>query len=324
MTGDVYAVWAVGDVGGVEVEAGEVGSSSGTVNDEVGGDRRLVTVVVEGDVEAVTGGSDVDDLGGAMDVDADGVAAGDEEFDEVGVEATQRAGAVVGDHCLGAGTRRDVGELEGDESAADEQDPFGELFEVEESGGVDEVFGAGEVERSGSGAGGDQGVPEPMDGAVDVEPVRIGEACGAVQGDNVVAGEAGFHVGGDRIREAVHVGAERGPVDGESGGVDALAGEEVGGVDDLGTSSQDLLRVAAAQSARAAVGEVIDDRDPPAGPGTLLGGGAAGHPGTDHDQVEGIRRAHRVPTRVAALRFRVRWMSARQHFVEGLRCSHAQ
>ena len=48
---------------------------------------RLVRVVrqrVEDDVEAAIGWLDVDNLGIAMDVDADGAAAGDQQLDEVG------------------------------------------------------------------------------------------------------------------------------------------------------------------------------------------------------------------------------------------------
>ena len=151
--------------------------------------------------------------------------------------------SLVDDDGVGARARGDVGELEGDEPTADEEDPWGERVEVQEAGGVDEVIGAREVEWSGSGAGGDQGVSELVVGAVDVEPVRAGESCGAVEGVDAVAPEAGFHVGGDGVGEAVHVGAERRPIDGQSGRVDAFAGEEVCGVDDLGASAQDLLRV---------------------------------------------------------------------------------
>ncbi|HRY11261.1 MAG TPA: hypothetical protein P5544_14935 [Candidatus Nanopelagicales bacterium] len=237
------AVRAVGDVGGVEVEAIEFGLAAGAVHDEIGGDRGLSAMIVEGDVVAVAAAVHGDDLGVAAHVDVDGVAAGDEEFDEVGVEAAQRAGAVVDDDGVGARARGDVGELEGDEPTADEEDPWGERVEVQEAGGVDEVIGAREVEWSGSGAGGDQGVSELVVGAVDVEPVRAGESCGAVEGVDAVAPEAGFHVGGDGVGEAVHVGAERRPIDGQSGRVDAFAGEEVCGVDDLGASAQDLLRV---------------------------------------------------------------------------------
>lgn len=78
------AAWAVGNVGGVKVETSEFGLAPGAVDDEIGGDRRAVTVVIEGDVEAAIGGLDVDDLGVAMDVDADVIATGNEEFDEVG------------------------------------------------------------------------------------------------------------------------------------------------------------------------------------------------------------------------------------------------
>lgn len=203
---------------------------------------------------------------------------------------------MVDDDGFGAGAGCDVGELKGDEPASDEQDSRGELFEVQERGGVDEVIGAGEVERAWSGAGGDQGVAKLEGRAVDVEPVRAGESRGAVQRVDAVASQVGFHVGGHRVGEAVHVGAERWPVDAQPGRVDALAGEKVRGVDDLGAAPQDLLRVAPAQCASAAVGEVVDDRDSPSGSGAFLGCGSASHTCANHDQVVRVRRAHDVPT----------------------------
>lgn len=134
MIGDRDAAWTVGDVGSVEVEAGEVGLAVAAVNDEIDADRGVVAVVVEGDLEAATRCSDAGDLGVAVDVDADDATPRNEEFDEVGIEASQGAWAVVDDHCCGAGTRRDVGELEGDETSADEQHPLREPLEVQESG----------------------------------------------------------------------------------------------------------------------------------------------------------------------------------------------
>ncbi|MEZ5243251.1 MAG: hypothetical protein R2696_16145 [Microthrixaceae bacterium] len=62
------------------------------MHDEIGGDRGLSAMIVEGDVVAVAAAVHGDDLGVAAHVDVDGVAAGDEEFDEVGVEAAQSGG----------------------------------------------------------------------------------------------------------------------------------------------------------------------------------------------------------------------------------------
>ncbi len=99
--------------------------------------------------------------------------------------------------------------------------------------------------------------------AVDVEGVGAGEGGGAVKSFDAVAGEVRFHVGRDRVGEAAFVAHQVGPVDRQATGVDALACQEPGGVDDLGAAAQDLLRITAPQRARPAIGQVIDDGDPP-------------------------------------------------------------
>lgn len=49
---------------------------------------------------------------------------------------------------VGAGAGGDVGELEGEDPAADEHDPPGKYLEIQEVGAVDEVLGAGDTERA--------------------------------------------------------------------------------------------------------------------------------------------------------------------------------
>src|SRR3989449_8062971 len=52
---------------------------------------------------------------------------------------------------------------------------------------------------------------------------------------------------------------------------------------------EDFLRVAAAQGARPAVGELIYDRDAPARAPAPVGRRRAPLPSADHDQIEGLR-----------------------------------
>src|SRR5690606_12613467 len=113
------------------------------------------------------------------------------------------------------------------------------------------------------GAGGDQEVGRLVGQVVDGESVLVLEARGAVQRLDSVAGELGFHVGGDRVGEAAFVLHQVGPVDVHAVGVDALAGHEASAVDDLGAAAQDLLGVTAPQRAGAPVGEFVDDGDLP-------------------------------------------------------------
>ena len=67
-------------------------------------------------------------------------ASGDQELDEVGVERLEGTGAAVDDDRGTAGTRRDMGELEGDEATTDEQDPRREHLQIQEVGAVDQVL----------------------------------------------------------------------------------------------------------------------------------------------------------------------------------------
>ena len=97
VVGDLDAVLAPLDAGGVEAQVGQLRDPSRAVDDEVGLDRLLRAGVLEGDLVATVGGPHVHDGGGAAQVDADLSAAVDEELDEVGVEALQRALAAVDD-----------------------------------------------------------------------------------------------------------------------------------------------------------------------------------------------------------------------------------
>jgi len=115
-----------------------------------------------------------------------------------------------------------VGELEGDEAAADEQDSCREGVEIQEVGAVEKVLVSREVEGAGSGTGGDQEAVGIVGGPVDLELARTGEPRVAVQGGDTVAGQAVLHALGDRAGETVLVLHQVGPVDRQVRVVDAL------------------------------------------------------------------------------------------------------
>ena len=56
-------------------------------------------------------------VGHALELNPGLSASGDEEFDQVGIETLEGSRSAVDDGCGAARTRRDVGELEGDEAA---------------------------------------------------------------------------------------------------------------------------------------------------------------------------------------------------------------
>jgi hypothetical protein len=291
---DGDAAVGVRHTGVVEAEGAELRDTSGAVHDEVGIDVRFALGGVEPDPVARCELLDAHGRGSGSDVDADGGAPGDEQIDEVRVEAPQRTLATVEDRDRGASAGGDVGELEGDEPAADEHDARWERLEVQELGAVDHQLGAGEPEGSGAGAGGDQHVVHLVEGAGDVDRRRRGERGGTVEGVDTVRGEFAFCVAGRRVGEAAGVAHEIGPVDRQPVRVDALVTHQVGGVDDLGAPTQDLLRVTAAKRTRAAVWQLVDDRSPPARRGRLVRRRDPSHASADDEQV--IANVHRLNT----------------------------
>lgn len=118
-----------------------------------------------------------------------------------------------------------------------------------------------EFQWPGASAGGDQEVCGVVGDALDRHGVRSSEPRLAVQRVHSVAGESVLHPSRDRVGEAVLVLDQVGPVDRQAGSVDSFAPHQSGAVDDLGTATQDLLRVAPTQCAGAAVRKRVDDRD---------------------------------------------------------------
>lgn len=249
------AVLAPVDAGGVQTQIGQLCDPSGAVDHEVALDLFLFASVFHGDLVAIIRGLHVHDRRGAVQADADLPAVVDQEFDEVGIEALQRTLAAVDDDWGAACSGGDVGELEGDESAADEHYPGWQLGEVHEVGAVDEVLVTGEVQRSGAGAGRDQEMIRVVWDAVDLETAVAGERRLAMQGGDATVRQGLLHALGDRVGEAVLVSHQVRPADRELRVVDALAAHQACAVDDLRAATQDLLRVAPPQRARSSIGQ---------------------------------------------------------------------
>jgi len=246
---DAHAALAPLDAGGTETQVGEVGDAARAVDDEIGLDRLAVARALQGDPITPAVSLDSGDGGGLSQVDPDLTAAMDQELDEIGVETLQRALAAVDDDGGAADAGGEVGELEGDQAAPDEQDPRRQGVEVQEVGAVDQVLVAGEVQGAGTRAGGDEEAVGVVGGAV-VRPPTVnldlagpGEARVPVKGVDVVSREPVLNGLGGRVGEAVLVLHQIRPVDRQPAAVDALAVHQAGTVDDLGSAAQDLLRV---------------------------------------------------------------------------------
>ena len=172
---------------------------------------------------------------------------------------------------LAACARRDVGELEGDEAAADHHDPPGELLELEEPIARDHVLLAGHPQLHGRGARSDEDVSGLQRPSVHVERVATAEGRAAMERLDPLFSESGLDDRRPRIGEAALEGHQAAPGDGGVPPDDALAFQAPDPVERLRSSDEDLLRVTAPQGAGAPVGPVVDDRDVPARGAALEG-----------------------------------------------------
>jgi hypothetical protein len=206
--------------------------------------------------------------------------------------------------------RCDVRELEGDEASTHEQHTSGPFGEVEELGAVDEMLGSREIHRPWFRPGSDQESLRLVRGAVDDDPVGVGERRCSMECFHAAGAQTPFHGLGNRVGEAVLVCHQVGPVDGQPVVVDAFAAHQSGGIDDLRAAAQDLLGVTSTQRACAPIRQSVDDRYPPTTRGALLGGGDTSHAGTDHDQVEGLTHLNADPALPGCtpIPARVRWV----------------
>jgi hypothetical protein len=105
----------------------------------------------------------------------------------------------------------------------------------------------------------------------------------AVERHDPVAGAGRLLALADRVGERPLEAHERGPVDARAARVDAAAGQPPDRVQRLGGAHQHLLRVAAAQLAGAAEGELVrDGHTPPGGPASSRDQAAARAGPDDH------------------------------------------
>ena len=187
-----------------------------------------------------------------------------------------------------APARRDMGELERYEAAADKKDALGQGRKVQKLRAVDHQIGTGEGDGPPDRPGGDEETARFVSLPVDFERVCPGEPRGTVQRLDAVALQALFHLVRHRIEKAALVRHQIGPVDRKPFGVNALAVHQPGCIDDLGAAPQDLFRVATAQGAGAAIGKCIDDGHAPARSTAFVRSRDPGHARADDDRVMGL------------------------------------
>src|SRR6266849_2249868 len=178
-----------------------------------------------------------------------------------------------------------MGELERDVSCTEERNPRGQLFEFEESSAREQILLSGNAEVSWFGSGGDHVVPRLENLAIHRQPLRTHEPRGPMIGRDPSFLERLLPIGRHGIRERTFELHQFGPGDvcvaTESPALhSALPIRELRGAD------EHLLRVAAAQRARPAVGELIHNSDAPARSPASVSRGRPRRAGADYDEIE--------------------------------------
>ena len=195
-------------------------------------------------------GCDGGDGFAAVDGDALGFHRFGEAFAHVLVEAAQRE--VLADHevDLGAQSGEDAGEFDGDIAAAEDDDAFGEVRQVEGIIGDDGVFGTGECGADRAAAGGDDDAFGGDGLAADIERVGVDEGRAGVEAG---AGRHQALVGAvEAVDLLVFGGDQAGPVMPAGGDVPAEAGAVGRGGAVFGGHHQEFFRHAADVDAGAA------------------------------------------------------------------------
>src|SRR5260370_3232091 len=179
---------------------------------------------------------------------------------------------------------RQVGELERDVSRTDERDSRWQLVEFEESGARDQLLLAGPPEPSRLCTRSDHEVARFEHVAIDRELVRPYDPPRAMIRRDPRLFECPLPVGGDRIGEGPLEPHQVGPGDLRVAGYSPVPHPAIP-VRDLRGAHEDFLGVAAAQRARATVGEIIEHRYAPARLPAPVGGRGTAGPRADDDEV---------------------------------------
>jgi hypothetical protein len=246
------------DAGFIQPQARGVGDAARRVENKIGGD---LGAVVQFGAEIATALLDAFDRGVEPDLDALLAHLVTQEMPQIVVEAAQEVRAPVELRDLRAQALHDAGELDRDITAADHDDAFRELLQIEHVVGDRSMFTAPDVGHEGLAAGGNQDMVRGDGLAPDLHRVRPHHG-----GAGLVDRHPG--IAQDPLVDAVQaldlgalVGDQRFPVEAvlahrpaEAGGVREFLGE-MRGID------EQLLRHAADIDAGAAEEPVLRDAD---------------------------------------------------------------
>jgi hypothetical protein len=225
-----------------------------------------------------------------LHMDSEAPGGHEKRTHEISVEALERSITAVQDMDLGTAMRRDVRELEGDVSSADEGDPTRQLVQLEEAGTREQVLFSWDAEGGMPRAGGDDHMAAVVDLVTYAEARRTHELCPPVHGQYPGIAKACFGGGGNLVGEGPFEAHHVGPGDRRRRTREPLPLHTPRPVDKLGDADKHLLRIAPALRAGAAEGTGVHDGDAPsrlaAGVGDALGGRSRPH----HDEINGHNR----------------------------------
>ncbi len=177
-----------------------------------------------------------------------------------------------------------MGELKRDVTSADEDDPPGKRFKIEEVVARGHEVRTGDVQGAGVRTGGDRDVPGREGVAADRDPVLPGKPGGTVIGMNPRPPETLLLPPGDRVGERALERDQLRPVDRDFAG-DPAPREVADARHRRGGTGKHPLRDAAPQGARPPVVPAIGDRDPHPGGPAVPGDVGTGDPGPDNEKI---------------------------------------
>src|SRR5258706_5377140 len=272
MPAEVQAASVAVDSCGVEVERIEIGNASGSVHHKISLERLGIAGRRSMNHEIRWALFDSLDARFEAHVDADAARFLHQPSDEIGIERLEHALTALQDGDLSPRARREVRELGGDVSAADEQDALRQSVELQEFAARDEVLFTGDAQLRRHRARGDENEPRLEHLARHLEGLPTGEWSVAAIDIDALACEAFLHHRGKGLGETALEAHERPPVDRRLAAAHALAAHAPRVIDRLGSAEQHLLWIATAQGAGAAQRKMVDERHAPAGAAAMLGG----------------------------------------------------
>ncbi|MEM7392641.1 MAG: SDR family oxidoreductase [Verrucomicrobiota bacterium] len=215
---DLNAPAFVCDPSRIEVEPVDVGHAASAVEDLVGDERACPSADLGQDFESTLGRFDTLDLHAGVHGDPEVLGRFDERGDRLLLKVAQRSRGDLEQGDLGSRAGEHVGELERDDTGADEDGRLGQLGHRQQLAAVEQVLGPGQVERPRRRTGGQDDLVRGqlalgLVGAVDFDGMRIEEARLALDDGRAPLLKACLHHAAHAVDHFVLAADERRPVE---------------------------------------------------------------------------------------------------------------